>query len=56
LLRYGPESRSSPKVVTGKWLFRNEEITTRLKNEIWTNQQITNHKKNHELRLMRLQT
>jgi hypothetical protein len=43
-------------VVTGKWLFRNEKLTTRPKNEIWTNQQVTNHKKSHELMLMRTQT
>jgi hypothetical protein len=43
-------------MLTGKWLFRNEELTTRAKNEIWTNEQITNHKKSHELRLMRQQT
>jgi len=56
LFRYAPESRASPKALTEKWLFRNEELTTRPKNEIWAKQQITNHKKNHELRLMRPQT
>jgi hypothetical protein len=33
-----------------------EKLTTRLKNKAWTNLQIKNHKKNHELRLLRLQT
>jgi hypothetical protein len=53
LLRYPPESRYSPKAVTGKWLFRNE-LATKPKNEIRTTQQITDHKMCHELRLMRL--
>jgi hypothetical protein len=33
-----------------------EKLTTRLKNKIWTNQKVKNHKKSHELRLMRPQT
>ena len=52
LLRYIPENRSSPRVVTGKWLLKNEKLTTRLKNKIWDNIQIKNHKKSHELRLV----
>jgi len=45
LLRYLPENRSSPRVITGKWLLKNEKVTTRLKNKTWTNPQIKNHKK-----------
>jgi hypothetical protein len=39
LIRYGPENRyrSSPRVVTGKWLLKNYKLTARLKNKIWTN-------------------
>jgi hypothetical protein len=33
-----------------------EKLTTRLKNKTWTNLQIKNHKKSHELRLIRSQT
>jgi hypothetical protein len=53
LLRYVPENRSSQWVVTGKWLLKNWKLTTRLKNKTWTNQQIKNHKKKHELRLIK---
>jgi hypothetical protein len=56
LLKCAPEIRSSPKVVTGKWLLKNKKLTTRLKNKTWTNPQIKNHKKSHELRLIRTQT
>jgi hypothetical protein len=56
LLRYTPENISSPRVVTGKWLLKNEKLTTRLKNKTWTKPQIKNHKKNHEIRLIRPQT
>jgi hypothetical protein len=31
LLRYALENKSSQKVVTGKWLLKNEKVTTRLK-------------------------
>jgi hypothetical protein len=43
VLRYIPENRSSPRVVTGKWLLKYEKLTTRLKNKTWktwTNQQM----------------
>jgi hypothetical protein len=33
-----------------------EKLTTRLKNKTWMNLQIKNHKKCHELRLIRPQT
>jgi hypothetical protein len=52
LLRYGPENRPGPRVVTGKWLLKNLKVTTRLKNKIWTNPQIKNHKKSHKFRLI----
>jgi hypothetical protein len=45
LLRYAPENRSSPRVVTHKWLLKNYKLTARLKNKTWTNLQIKNHKK-----------
>jgi hypothetical protein len=32
------------------------EITVRIKNKTWTNPQIKNHRKSHELRLIRPQT
>jgi hypothetical protein len=51
MLRYVPENRSGPRVVTGKWLLKNEKLMTRLKNEIWkiwTNQRIKNHENGHE--------
>jgi hypothetical protein len=32
-----------------------EKLTTRLTNKTWTNVQIKNHKKSHELRLIRPQ-
>ena len=32
LLRYAPENISSLRAVTGKWLLKNLEIPTRLKN------------------------
>jgi len=56
LLRYAPENGSSPWVVTGKSLLKNKKLTTWLKNKNWTNPQIKNHKKSHELRLIRPQT
>jgi len=52
MLRYVPEKRSSPRVVTGKWLLKNEKLTTRLKNKTWktwANQQIKTHENGHEL-------
>jgi len=33
LLRYAHENKSSPWVVTGKWLLENQKFTTRLKNK-----------------------
>jgi hypothetical protein len=33
-----------------------EKLSTRLKNKTWTRAQIKNHKKSHELRLIRPQT
>ena len=56
LLRYAPENKSSPRVITGKWLLKKYKLTTRLKNKTWTNPQITNHKNSYELRLIRSQT
>jgi hypothetical protein len=47
LLRYVPENRSSPRVVTGK--LQNWKLTSRLNNKTCTNPQIKNHKKSHEL-------
>jgi hypothetical protein len=40
LLRYAPENRSSPRVVTRKWQLKNYKLTIRLKNKTWINQQI----------------
>ena len=40
MLRHSPESRSSPKVVTRKWLLTNQKLTTRLKNKTSNNPQI----------------
>jgi hypothetical protein len=42
------ENRSSPNVVIGKWLLKNEKLTGRLKNKIWTNPQIKNCKNSQE--------
>jgi hypothetical protein len=42
--------------VTGKWLLKNEKLTTKPKNKSRTNPQIKNHEKSHELRLIRPQT
>jgi hypothetical protein len=36
LLRYTYENRSSLRAVTGKWLWKNYKLTTRLKNKMWT--------------------
>jgi len=46
----------SPRVVTGNWLVKNYTLTKRLQYKTWTNPQIKNHKKCHELRLIRLQS
>jgi hypothetical protein len=40
VLQYVPKNRSSPQVVTGKWLFKNFKSTTSLKNKNWTNPQL----------------
>jgi hypothetical protein len=45
LFRYASENRSSPRVVTGKWLFKKlnnsfKSLSTRLKNKTWTSPQI----------------
>ena len=56
LLKYLPENKFSPKIVTGKWLLKNKKLTTRLKNKTWPNSQSKNPKKCHELRLIRPQT
>jgi hypothetical protein len=45
LLKYVPENRSSPRVVTGKWLSENYKLTTRTKNKSRTNPKIKNHKR-----------
>jgi hypothetical protein len=45
LSRYTPDNVSSPRVVTGKWLLKNQKSTARLKNKTCTNPQIKNHKK-----------
>jgi hypothetical protein len=52
-LRYAPENRFSPRVVTGKWLLKNKKLTTSLKSTTWTNPQNKNNKKSHEFRLTR---
>jgi len=49
LLRYAPENKSSPRVVTGKWLLKIEKLTTMLNNKSWTIPQIKNHKMCHGL-------
>jgi len=36
LLRYAPQNTSSPRVITGKCLLKNLELTTRLKNKTGT--------------------
>jgi hypothetical protein len=56
VLRFVPESRFSPRVVTEKLPLKNSKLTTRLKNKTWTNPQIKNHRKSHELRLIRPQS
>jgi len=56
LLRYATEKRATPRAVTGKWLLKNYKLTTRLKNKTWTNPQIKNNKKSHELRLIKPDT
>jgi hypothetical protein len=33
LLRYAPEKKFSPQIVTVKWLLKNLKLTTRLKNK-----------------------
>jgi len=48
LLRHAFANRSSPRVVTEKWLLEHEKLITGLKNKTWTNPQIKNHK-SHEL-------
>jgi len=55
LLRYAPENKSSPRVVTGKWLLKIEKLTTRLNNKTQTNPQIKNHKMCHDITLIRPQ-
>jgi hypothetical protein len=40
LLRFAPENRSSPRVVTGKWLLKNYKLTTKVKNKTGTNPQL----------------
>jgi hypothetical protein len=40
-LRYAPENRSSPRVVTRKWQLKNYKLTTKLKNKTLTYQHIT---------------
>jgi hypothetical protein len=55
-LRYPPENRSCPRLITGKWQLKNKKLTTRLKNKTWTNLQIKNHKKSRELRILKPQT
>jgi hypothetical protein len=40
LLIYAPENRSSPRVVTGKWLLKNEKLNARPNNKT----QIKNHR------------
>jgi len=56
LLKQTPSNRSGPRGGTGKWLLKNEKLTTRLKNKTCTKPQIKNHKKSHELTLIRPQT
>jgi len=55
-LLHATDSRATPKAVTGKWLLKNYKLITRLKNKTWTNPQIKNNKKSHELRLIRPDT
>jgi hypothetical protein len=52
LLSYGPENRSSPRIVTGKMT---TEKFTRLKNKIWANPQIRNYEKSNEIKIIRPQ-
>jgi len=49
LLRYAPENKSSPRVVTGKWVLKIEKLTTRLNSKTWTIPQIKIHKMCHDL-------
>jgi len=53
-LRDAPENGSSTRVITVKWLLKNEKLTARLKNKTWTNPQIKNLKTSLELSLIRL--
>jgi len=56
VLRYASKNKSSPRVVTGKWLLKNYELTKKFKNKISTNPQIKNHEKSHGLSMTRPQT
>ena len=56
LLKYAPDNRSSPVVVTEKWLLKNSKLTISFKNKILAGPQIKHYKKNHQLRLIRPQT
>jgi hypothetical protein len=56
LLKYASENRSSPRIVTGKWLLKNSILTIHLKNKTWASPQIKHHKKHHKLKLIRPQT
>ena len=42
-------------LVQEKYLSKNSKLTTRLKNKTWTNPQIKDRNKSHELRLIRPQ-
>jgi hypothetical protein len=42
--------------MTGKSQLKISKLSARLKNETWNNIQIKNHKKSHELRLIKPQT
>jgi hypothetical protein len=55
LSRCAPENKSGPRIVTGKMAI--EELkNNKTQNNTWTNPQIKDHKKSHELRLTRPQT
>jgi hypothetical protein len=49
MLRYVPESRSSPRVVTRKMAIEKLNINYKTQKYNLDHPQINNHKKNHEL-------
>jgi hypothetical protein len=51
-LRKASENRSIPRLVTKKWLPKNEKLIIRLKNKTWT-YEVKNHYNSNKIRLIR---